>query len=77
MQTNIDKAKNLYSKELEWMRRQPKARGTKSKARIESFYDVEICKKKIKNDKIQLEVQMTRLGSKILELHKVSKLMVI
>ena len=74
LQTNIDKAKNLYSKELEWMRRQPKARGTKSKARIESFYDVEkSAKKKIKNDKIQLEVQMTRLGSKILELHKVSK----
>ena len=74
LQTNIDKAKNLYSKELEWMRRQPKARGTKSKARIESFYDVEkFAKKKIKNDKIQLEVQMTRLGSKILELHKVSK----
>ena len=74
LQTNIDKAKNLFSKELEWMRRQPKARGTKSKARIESFYDVEkSAKKKIKNDKIQLEVQMTRLGSKILELHKVSK----
>jgi len=74
MQTNIDKAKNLYTKELEWMRRQPKARGTKSKARIESFYDVEKSAKKIiKNDKVQLEVQMTRLGSKILELHKVSK----
>jgi len=74
LQTNIDKAKNLYSKELEWMRRQPKARGTKSKARIESFYDVEkSAKKKIKNDKIQLEVQMTRLGSKILEMHNVSK----
>lgn len=74
LQTNIDKAKNLYSKELEWMRRQPKARGTKSKARIESFYDVEkSAKKRIKNDKIKLEVQMTRLGSKIIELHKVSK----
>jgi len=74
MQTNIGKAKNLYSKELEWMRRQPKARGTKSKARIDSFYDVEkSAKKRIKNDKVQLEVQMTRLGSKILELHKVSK----
>ena len=74
MQTNIDKAKNTYSKELEWMRRQPKARGTKSKARIDSFYDVEkSAKKRIKNEKVQLEVQMTRLGSKILELHKVSK----
>ena len=74
MQTNIDKAKNIYSKELEWMRRQPKARGTKSKARIDSFYDVEkSAKKRIKNEKVQLEIQMTRLGSKILELHKVSK----
>jgi len=74
LQTNIDKAKNLYSKELEWMRRQPKARGVKSKARVESFYEVEkSAKKRIKNDKVQLEVQMTRLGSKIMELHKVSK----
>ncbi len=74
LQTNIDKAKNLYSKELEWMRRQPKARGVKSKARVESFYEVEkSAKKRIKNEKVQLEVQMTRLGSKIMELHKVSK----
>ena len=74
LQTNIDKAKNLYAKELEWMRRQPKARGTKSKARIDGFYEVKkVAKQKIKNEQIQLEVQMTRLGSKILELHKVSK----
>ena len=74
LQTNIDKAKNLFSKELEWMRRQPKARGTKSKARIDSFYEVKkVAKQRIKNDKVQLEVKMTRLGSKILEFHKVSK----
>ena len=74
LQTNIDKAKNLFSKELEWMRRQPKARGTKSKARIDSFYEVKkVAKQRIKNEKVQLEVKMTRLGSKILELHKVSK----
>jgi ATP-binding cassette subfamily F protein uup len=74
MQTNIYKAKNLYAKELEWMRRQPKARGVKSKARIVSFYDVEkSAKKRIKNEKIQLEVQMTRMGSKIVEFHKVNK----
>ena len=74
MQTNIDKAKNLYVKELEWMRRQPKARGVKSKARVESFYGVEkSAKKRIKNEKVQLEVQMTRMGSKIVEFHKVSK----
>lgn len=74
LQTNIDKAKNLFSKELEWMRRQPKARGTKSKARIDSFYEVKkVAKQRIKKDAVQLEIQMTRLGSKILELHKVSK----
>lgn len=74
MQTNIDKAKNLYVKELDWMRRQPKARGVKSKARVESFYGVEkSAKKRIKNEKVQLEVQMTRMGSKIVEFHKVSK----
>lgn len=74
LQTNIDKAKNLFSKELEWMRRQPKARGTKSKARIDSFYEVKkVAKQRIKNDKVHLEVKMTRLGSKILEFHKVSK----
>ena len=73
-QTNIDKAKNLYVKELDWMRRQPKARGVKSKARVESFYGVEkSAKKRIKNEKVQLEVQMTRMGSKIVEFHKVSK----
>jgi ATP-binding cassette subfamily F protein uup len=74
MQTNIYKAKNLYVKELEWMRRQPKARGVKSKARVESFYGVEkSAKKRIKNEKVQIEVQMTRMGSKIVEFHKVSK----
>ena len=72
--TNINKAKNLYAKELEWMRRQPKARGVKSKARIQSFYDSEkSARKGFKNEKIKLEVQMTRMGSKIVEFHKVSK----
>lgn len=74
LQTNIDKAKSLFAKELEWMRRQPKARGTKSKARIGNFNDVKkAAKQRINKDKVQLEVQMTRLGSKILELHKLSK----
>ncbi len=74
IQTNINKAKNLYAKELEWIRRQPKARGVKSKARIQSFYDSEkSARKGFKNEKIKLEVQMTRMGSKIVEFHKVSK----
>lgn len=73
-QVVIDKAKNLFKKELEWMRRQPKARGTKAKARIESFYDVkQTAHQKIDNSKLDIQVKMERLGTKILELHKVSK----
>jgi len=73
-QASIDKAKNLFRKELEWMRRQPKARGTKSKARQSDFYETEkIAKKNITEDKVEIEVSMERLGNKILEMHKVSK----
>lgn len=73
-QASIDKAKNLYRKELEWMRRQPKARTTKSKARISTFYDVESrAKKRSDEKKMELEIAMERLGSKILEIHKLSK----
>lgn len=69
-----DKAKNLYRKELEWMRRQPKARTSKSKSRIESFYSTEEkSKKKINDSKVQLNIQMTRLGKKIIEMNEVSK----
>lgn len=69
-----DKASNLLRKELEWMRRQPKARGTKSKARIDAFFGLKD-KAKVGPDlgQVQMEVQMTRLGSKILELHKLKK----
>ena len=73
-QTNIEKAKNLMGKELEWMRRQPKARGTKSKARIDAFYDLkEQAHKRVKKDAMELEVNMQRIGSKILEFHRVQK----
>lgn len=69
-----DKAKNLYNKELEWMRRQPKARTTKSKSRIDDFYVTkELANKKRQNHTVQLEINMARLGSKIVELHNVSK----
>lgn len=71
---SIDKAKNLYRKELEWMRRMPKARGTKAKARQDSFYDTEKeAKKRIEEKKAELEINVTRIGSKILEIHKLSK----
>lgn len=70
----IDKAKNLMRKELEWMRRQPKARGTKSKSRIEAFYDLkEVASKKIENKQVQLDIKMQRMGGKILEVHRINK----
>ncbi|MDB4088139.1 ABC-F family ATP-binding cassette domain-containing protein [Flavobacteriales bacterium] len=73
-QTTIDKAKNLMKKELEWLRRQPKARGTKQKARVDAFDGIkEAATKKIDNSKLELKVLSTRLGTKILEFHNVSK----
>jgi ATP-binding cassette subfamily F protein uup len=71
---SISKAKNEYRKELEWMRKQPKARTTKSKSRQDNFYEVESrAKQKIVDAQLQLEVKMSRLGGKILELKKVYK----
>lgn len=70
----VDKANNLYRTELEWMRRQPKARTTKQKARSDSFYDVEKKAKSGKVDeKLKLTMQMTRMGSKILEFENICK----
>jgi ATP-binding cassette subfamily F protein uup len=71
---SIDKARNTYRKELEWMRKQPKARTTKSKSRIDSFYEVEAkAKQRIEDQQMQLQVKMSRLGGKIAELKKVYK----
>ena len=71
---SIDKAKNLYRKELEWMRKQPKARTTKSRSREDNFYDVEAkAKQKIEDAQVQLQVKMNRLGGKIIEMKKVYK----
>ncbi|WP_297706326.1 ABC-F family ATP-binding cassette domain-containing protein [uncultured Eudoraea sp.] len=68
------KSKLLYKKELDWMRRQPKARTTKSKSRIDDFHTIkEKANQRRENHEIQLEINMERMGSKILELHKVSK----
>ena len=68
-----DKARNLWRKELEWMRRQPKARGTKSKSRIESFYDLEEKSKgPSKKDNVELSVKVSRQGSKIIEIENLS-----
>ena len=73
-QATITKAKNLMRTELEWMRRQPKARGTKQKARVDAFSGLEKkAKKRIDKDEMHFEICMERLGTKILEMHKVSK----
>lgn len=73
-QASVEKAKNLYTKELDWMRRQPKARTTKSKSRIDDFYKIkEQAHKRRKEHSVQLEINMERLGSKTVEFHNVSK----
>ena len=70
----LSKTKQLYKKELEWMRRQPKARTTKSKSRIDDFFKIkEAAHKRRDEHEVQLEINMERLGGKILEFHKVSK----
>ncbi|MDR6300487.1 ABC-F family ATP-binding cassette domain-containing protein [Mesonia maritima] len=72
--TNTEKAKQLYKKELDWMRRQPKARTTKSKSRIDDFSEIKARASKRRNEqKVQLEINMERLGNKIVELHNISK----
>ncbi|TYP99880.1 ATP-binding cassette subfamily F protein uup [Tenacibaculum adriaticum] len=71
---NLSKAKSLFKKELEWMRRQPKARTTKSKSRIDDFTEIKEKAHQRRNEhEVQLEINMERLGSKIVELHKLKK----
>ncbi len=72
--SEVDKAKNLFRKELEWVRRQPKARGTKAKYRVDAFQDVkEKAHQNLEEQHVKLEINMNRLGSKILELHNIKK----
>jgi ATP-binding cassette subfamily F protein uup len=74
LQSTIDKAKNTFKKELDWIRKQPKARGVKQKARVDSFQDVKsIAQQRIDDSEVEIPVKMERLGTKILELHKISK----
>ena len=72
--SSIDKAQNLFVKELAWMRRQPKARTTKSKSRQDDFYMIkEKAESRRKENVVELEINMERMGSKIIELHKLNK----
>lgn len=66
--------KNIYRKELDWMRRQPQARATKAQSRIDAFQDIENrAKMRIENRQVQLSIKSTYLGSKIFEAQDVSK----
>jgi ATP-binding cassette subfamily F protein uup len=72
--SEIEKARNLYTRELEWMRRMPKARSTKAKSRIDQFYETkEKASQRLRDDQVEMSVKMNRLGGKILELIKISK----
>ncbi|QKG53076.1 ABC-F family ATP-binding cassette domain-containing protein [Hymenobacter sp. BRD67] len=72
--TEVEKARNLFRKELEWMRRMPQARGTKQKARIDAFY---ITKEKastnLSKQQLELSVKTTRQGGKIIEAEHLNK----
>jgi ATP-binding cassette subfamily F protein uup len=71
---SIDKARNLYRKELEWMRKQPKARTTKSKSRQDNFYEIEKkAKQKMDDAQVELQMKMNRLGGKVVEMKKIYK----
>jgi ABC transport system ATP-binding/permease protein len=71
---NLEKTKKLFSKELEWMRRQPQARSTKAKSRIDDFYEIkEKAQVRLNNDDMKISIQASRLGSKILEAHAIVK----
>lgn len=71
---NIEHANNLYRRELEWMRRQPQARGHKARYREEAFYELEkVAKQRIEERQIRLKASNVYIGSKIFECQYVSK----
>jgi len=72
--SNLDKMKKLYNKELQWIRRQPKARGTKAKSRVDDFDRIsDASSVNLDEEQITLDIKSSRLGSKILEAHAISK----
>lgn len=74
MQSEFDSNQNILRRELEWVRRQPKARGTKSKSRLDAYYELKEQTKRVKDEKgIELQSKMSHLGTKIVECIKVNK----
>ena len=71
---NLEKTKKLYAKELQWIRRQPKARGTKAKARVDAFSDIkEKAHINLDEDELKIHIKAARMGSKIVEAHAIQK----
>lgn len=74
LKIEVTKARNLLKKELEWMRRQPRARGTKAKYRVDAYYELEKkASQDLKKDKLELDIKEARQGGKILEIEHLSK----
>ena len=72
--SEIEKARQLYKKELEWIKRMPQARGTKAKYRIDAFEDIKATAfKSIKNDSMQIDIKGSRLGTKIIDMFSIDK----
>lgn len=74
LRAEIQHSKNLYRRELEWMRRQPQARGHKAKYREDAFYELEkVAKQRIEDRQVRLKASTVYIGSKIFECQYVSK----
>lgn len=74
LKVEVARARNLLKKELEWMRRQPKARGTKAKYRVDAFYELEKkASQDLRKDRLELDIKESRQGGKILEVEKIRK----
>jgi ATP-binding cassette subfamily F protein uup len=74
LKAEVSKARNLLKKELEWMRRQPRARGTKSKYRVEAYYELkEVASQDLRKEKLELDIKEARQGGKILEVDHIAK----
>lgn len=74
LKSEVEKARNLMRRELEWMRKQPKARGTKAKYRIDAFEELkEKASQDLRKERLELEVKASRQGGKILEVHSINK----
>jgi ABC transport system ATP-binding/permease protein len=74
LKVEVSKARQLLKKELEWMRKQPRARGTKAKYRVDAYYEIkEKASQDLKKDKLELDFKESRQGGKILEVEHISK----